>query len=57
MHRARYCLGRTREVICPACLGMDAGPKPRALVTVILGVPSDKDIDFQGDKIASVIRL
>jgi hypothetical protein len=38
MHRARYCLGRTREVICPACLGMDAGPKPRALVTVFLGM-------------------
>jgi hypothetical protein len=30
MHRARYCLGRTHEVICPACLGMDAGPKPRS---------------------------
>jgi hypothetical protein len=34
MHRARYCLGHTHEVICPACLGMDAGPKPRALGSV-----------------------
>ena len=31
MHRARYCLGHTNEVIWPTCLGMDAGPKPRAL--------------------------
>jgi hypothetical protein len=31
MHRVRYCLGHTHEVICPACLGKDAGPKPRAL--------------------------
>jgi hypothetical protein len=33
MHRARYYLGHTHEVICPACLGKDVGPKPRVLVT------------------------